>query len=120
MMCIEEHNRFEFGAGFGLYISSGEEFQVIANKLDAFSMAAIHRHHQRLEFRFIPAIYFMQEIFHQRQFARPGRTVKDNVRNFVESNEPVEFLQNMGVYRQSRLNNGDFGSCRFHDRVEGL
>jgi hypothetical protein len=92
MMRIQENNRFEFSAGLGLYVGSGEEFQVVANKLDTFSVTAIHCHDQRFQFRFIAFVYFVQEIFHQCQFAAAGRTVKNNMGNLVERDESVELL----------------------------
>jgi hypothetical protein len=66
-----------------LNIGFSEELEFFSDKFDAFSMRAIDKHDIGFHFLFIVFVDFVEEIVDDGLFPGSGRSVEDNMRDFI-------------------------------------
>jgi hypothetical protein len=70
----------------------GEEFQVVANKFDAFAVSTVDIHDKVFNFVFIVIVYEVNKIMHDGSFAGAGCAVEQNVGYFVVGMKVFQFF----------------------------
>jgi hypothetical protein len=88
---IIKDNAFEQGFVVALDIGLGKVFEFVANKFDAFSVGAVHKHHVGFDAIAVAVVNTVDEIADNGAFATPGGTVEDNVGDLADLDKIVEF-----------------------------
>jgi len=109
-VCVVQHNAFEQGYIIALDIGFRKVFEFVANKLDALAVRAIHEHHVVFDAVAVSSVDAVDEIIHNGSLATPGRTVKNDVRDFADLDEIIEFGRYEIVFVKNgcHCNNLDF------------
>jgi hypothetical protein len=66
-------------------------FEFVANEFDALAVGAIDEHHIVFDAVAVSSVDAVDEIIHDGSFATAGRTVKNNVGDFADLDEIIEF-----------------------------
>jgi hypothetical protein len=90
-VCVIQNNAFEQGHIVALDIGFCKVFEFVANKLDALAVGAIDKHHVVFDAVAVSSVDAVDEIVHNGSLATAGRTVKNDVGDFADLDEILEF-----------------------------
>jgi hypothetical protein len=90
-VCVIQYNAFEQGCVVALDIGFGKVFEFVANEFDALPVSAIDEHNVVFDAVAVSSVDAVDEIVHNGSLATTGRTVKNDVGDFADLDEIVEF-----------------------------
>ena len=79
-------------------------FKFVTNKLNALSVGAVYKHHVGFDATAISSVNAVDKIANNGSFATSGRTVEDNVGDFADLDEIVEFSGHKIVFVKNGCN----------------
>jgi len=101
-VCIIKNDAFKQGNIIALDIGFCKVFEFVANEFDSLAVGAIHEHYVVFDAVAVSSVYAVDEIVYNGSFATAGRTVKNDVGNFANLDEIIEF----GRYKIVFVKNG--------------
>ncbi len=90
-VCVVQYNAFKQGHIVALDIGFCKVFEFIANKLYALAVGAIHEHNIVFDAIAVSSVDAVDKIIHNGSLATAGRTVKNDVGDFADLDEIIEF-----------------------------